>query len=875
MHNTQIMLDAVQTPSRESVSINKVRTAQSLHALFEAQAKRTPDAIAAEYAGRTLTYKKLNDEATRFGSVLASQGVEREKIVGIGLQRSLQLPIAIFGVLKAGGVCMPLDPEYPAERLAYMMEDAGVEVLIAEQEIESGYPNENPRVITVNHEIAELSADAKRALPAVEPGDAAWVVYTSGSTGRPRGVVLTHAGLVNHHLAAIDLYGITARDRVLQFSSLSFDISIEEMIPSWLAGATVVLRDPEMSLVPAEFVRWIERKKISVLDLPTAYWHELVHGLAKAKQTLPESLRLVIVGGEKASASALQTWTELSRGRVRWINTYGPSEATIIATSWEPGPGEELSASDLPIGRPIANTRIHLLDENLNPVESGVTGELYIGGAGVARGYLNRPVQTAEKFIPDPFSSEPGATLYKTGDMARYRQDGNIEFRGRTDQQVKIRGFRVELGEIETALERHPGVRECAATLLDDETKVLLAWIVPSGPKCPTARELRDFLSNTLPHYMIPAAFHAVPAMPLTPNGKVDRRGLMQHKNQIALDQGSVSSGDEMETRVVAILEKVLQVRPIGIHDGFFELGGNSLLAIRLMAAIDEAFGRTFPLATLFESSTAAQIASLLREKKETSVSSLVPVQPLGAKPPFFLVHGMGGHVLRFRDLVRHFAPHQPVFALQAQGLNGEAPCLNRVEEMADRYVEEIRSVQREGPYSLGGYSFGGFVALEIAQRLAEMGEEVEYLALIDTFAGQAYTKSSLLATFLRLPMNEKAEYLSNKIRKKIKRTVAGVALPATVKAVRQACAEAEMQYRPRIFKGKISLFLPSSKSLRNSRDEDGGWGAFATEGVVVYEIPGDHGSIVDEPNAKELAGLILSGMERVRSRQVRPARSA
>ncbi len=200
-------------------------------------------------------------------------------------------------------------------------------------------------MITVNHEIAELSADAKRALPAVEPGDAAWVVYTSGSTGRPRGVVLTHAGLVNHHLAAIDLYGITARDRVLQFSSLSFDISIEEMIPSWLAGATVVLRDPEMSLVPAEFVRWIERKKISVLDLPTAYWHELVHGLAKAKQTLPESLRLVIVGGEKASASALQTWTELSRGRVRWINTYGPSEATIIATSWEPGPGEELSAS--------------------------------------------------------------------------------------------------------------------------------------------------------------------------------------------------------------------------------------------------------------------------------------------------------------------------------------------------------------------------------------------------------------------------------------------------------------------------------------------------------------------------------------------------
>lgn len=860
---------------QEPAVINKKvePAASSIHDLFAAQAARTPHAIAAEYAGHQLTYRTLNDAAGRFASILASHGVGREKIVGIGLQRSLDLPIALLGTLMAGGACMPLDAEYPPERLAYMMEDANVDVIVSDGRIDNSDPKEKPCVVSLNQRLlAQILADGAKVHAPSRQHDAAWVVYTSGSTGRPRGVVLTHGGLVNHHLAAIDLYGLTPRDRVLQFSSLSFDISIEEMIPSWLAGATVVFRDPEMPLLPAEFIAWIEKKKITVLDLPTAYWHELVHGLAKTKQRLPESLRLVIVGGEKASASALRAWSEISRGKVRWINTYGPSEASIIATSWEPGTGEKVSDGELPIGRPIANTRIYLLDQNMRPVEPGATGEIYIGGVGVARGYVNRPLQTAEKFIRDPFSNESGAVLYKTGDLARYMPDGNIEFRGRTDHQVKIQGYRVELSEIESALERHPGVRECAAGLLDDETKVLLAWIVPSGSECPTTRELRDFLAGTLPSYMIPSAFHAILAMPLTPNGKVDRRALIHLKNPITPDHEAVSARDEIETKVVAIMEKVLQVQPIGIHDGFFDLGGNSLLAIRLMPAIEEAFGRSFPLHTLLNSSTPAQIAALLREKKETPVSTLVPVQPMGSERPLFLVHGMGGHVLRFRDLVRHFAPEQPVFALQAQGLSGEASCLNRVEDMADLYVEEIRVAQPQGPYAIAGYSFGGFVAVEIARRLIAQGQEVEYLALIDTFAAPAGGSSSLLKNFFRLPAQEKASYLSRKVQKKVRRMVQGVALPAAVKAVREACVEAERHYRPQVFEGKISLFLPSNRSLRNSRSEDGGWGPFASKGVVAYDVPGDHGTIVDEPNAKELARLIRSGLERVRTSKSRAA---
>jgi amino acid adenylation domain-containing protein len=860
-------------PQKAADMHNDMQVSATISDLFEAQAQRTPHAIAAEYAGACLTYRNLKLGANRFAYALANQGDARNSIVGIGLQRSLELPITLLGVLKAGGVCMPLDPEYPPERLAYMLDDARAEVLVTEPHLEKRYPSANAKVIPPNRDLSWLTESESETIQSrAQPGDAAWIVYTSGSTGQPRGVVLTHAGLVNHHLAAIELYGITASDRVLQFSSLSFDIAIEEMLPSWLAGATVVFRDRQTPLEPVEFMRWIERKKISVLDLPTAYWHELVHGLEKKGQSLPQSLRLVIVGGEKASAAALRSWTGISRGRVRWINTYGPSEATVIATSWEPRPGDERTERDLPIGRPIANTRIHLLDANLSPVGAGVTGELYIGGAGVARGYLNRPIETAEKFIPDPFSDERGATLYKTGDMACYRPDGNIEFRGRTDHQVKINGYRVELGEIETALEGHPGVRESAATIVGDENKVLAAWIVPSGPKSPTARELREFLGKTLPDYMIPAAFHAVPAMPLTPNGKVDRRALTQVEIHVTKHPTPVVSGDKMEDRIVAILEKVLQVHPIGIHDSFFELGGHSLLAIRLMAAIDEAFGRSLPLATLFQCSTAAQLAKVLRDPKQApAFSSLVPVQPVGTERPFFLVHGMGGHVLRFRALVRHFAPAQPVFALQAQGLSREAPCLNRVEDMADRYVEEIRAAQREGPYSLGGYSFGGLVALEIARRLKDLGQEVEYLALIDTFAGKPATTNSLLRRFLRLSRDEKISYLSRKMRKKVRRTIAGAALPAAVKAVRQACADAERSYQPRVFEGKISLFLPSRKSLRNSTAEDGGWGDFAAQGVVVYEIPGDHGDIVDEPSAGELARLILSGIKR--ARVVRPSR--
>jgi amino acid adenylation domain-containing protein len=863
MRHSPTILAPIILPTRQA---SASAADASIHALFQAQARRTPDTIAVEYAGTRLTYQDLNERAERFASIASAQGVGREKIVGIGLERSLALPIAMFGVLKAGGVCMPLDPEYPRERLAYMMEDAGAEVLVAEPEFEKRYSRPNTRVISPSRDLrGRAGADGEKLPSRTQAGDAAWIVYTSGSTGQPRGVVLTHAGLVNHHVAAIDLYGITAADRVLQFSSLSFDIAIEEMFPSWLAGATVVFRDPEMPLVPSEFVRWIERKKISVLDLPTAYWHELVHGLAEKKQSLPESLRLVIVGGEKASAASLRIWSGISQGKVRWINTYGPSEATVIATSWEPRPEEEISERELPIGRPIANTHIYLLGPDLKPVESGASGELYIGGAGVARGYLNRPVQTAEKFIPNPFSNEP-PILYKTGDMACYRPDGNIEFRGRRDHQVKIRGFRVELGEIEAALEAHPGVRESAATVVENENKFLAAWIVPSGSGCPTARELREFLAKTLPDYMIPSAFHVVPAMPLTPNGKVDRLGLTRLENPLPHDREVVLAGDEMEARIVAILEKVLQVRPIGIRDGFFELGGNSLLAIRLMAAIDQEFGRTFPLATLLKASTAAQIAVILRDPKQAAVAgSLVAVQPLGTAPPFFLVHGMGGHVLRFRALVQHFAPNQPVLALQAQGLSGEAHCLNRVEDMADLYLQEIRSQQKEGPYCIGGYSFGGFVALEIARRLASLGEEIQYLALIDTFAGEPAGKSSLLLNLLRLSPRQQVSYLSLKVRKKIRRMIAGVALPAPVKAVRQACAEAERHYKPGVFDGKISLFLPSRKSLRNSRAEDGGWGEFAAQGVEVHEVPGDHGSIVDEPNAGELARLILAGIKRAR----------
>ena len=460
---------------------------------------------------------------------------------------------------------------------------------------------------------------------------------------------------------------------MLQFSSISFDIAIEEIFPTWAAGGTVVLKPEDFSLGFSEFVSFLREYSITALDLPTAYWHEWTNYLHEnPRLTLPASLRLVIVGGEKVSAAGLARWQERVAGQIRWINTYGPSEASVIATAFEPAAGE--TPTSVPIGRPIANTQIHLLDADRQPVGIGTPGEIYIAGDGVALGYLNRPELTAEKFVQDPFSSDSAARMYRTGDMARYRDDGEIEFLGRQDNQIKIRGFRVEPGEIEEVLARHEAVREAAVIAQEPSPgqKRLLAYVVMSRSLGAAGGErLRAYLKERLPDYMVPSLVFLLEALPLTPNGKIDRRALGQMNPAATVENVETVNDGSLSGKIAAIWTEVLD-RPVGLNDNFFELGGHSLLAARMMHRLGQMMGRPLPLAMLLQAPTVEQLSAALQGNSLVRYwSSIVAIQPEGAKAPFFCIHGVGGNVVGFRDLGRHMGRPIPFTDYKLAALMG------------------------------------------------------------------------------------------------------------------------------------------------------------------------------------------------------------
>ncbi len=840
-----------------------------VHDLVADRAALAPESTAVVHGDRQLTFRELNERANQLADYLAKKSIRKDVPVGICLKRSLELTVALLGVMKAGGACLPLDPDYPDERLAYMLADSHAPVLLTQ-------PGLLPRLGDAKTEVVHLSSDWKilkgcspedSAGPS-DPSSLAYVIYTSGSTGQPRGVMLEHRGLVNHHAAAIQLYDLQPSDRTLQFSSLSFDIAIEEIFPTWIAGGTVVLRTEEMPLAGSDFLQWIRHRGITVLDLPTAYWHELVRALTETGEKLPPSLRLLIVGGEKASASAFASWVKCGGGRVRWVNTYGPTEASIIVTSYEPDPAQPVPES-LPIGSAIANTHLYILDEQRKPVSLGATGELYISGPGVARGYLGRPELTAEKFIIDPFTPEQGRRMYRTGDLVRSLEDGNIEFLGRADFQVKIRGFRVELGEIEAVLEKHPGIASAVVVAHEaNGEKRLAGYVIANDPK-PSGQELSKYLKDRLPEYMVPTDFVFLETMPLTPNGKVDRRALPAPRLSTERGTDFVAPRNEFESIMTRQWEQVLGKRPIGVRDNFFEIGGHSLAAARLMGMVGKKFGKKLLLTDLLQAPTIEELVALVRlETPSAGRSAVIALQPLGSKPPFFFVHGLGGSVLRFRDLARHMAPDQPFFGIQAQGLDGTQPCLQRVDDMADVYLVHLRLAQPEGPYYLGGYSFGGYVALEMARRLQVQGEEIRALVLLDTYAGES---RSVLERFLSLSTEQKIAYLKRRTRryqKGIKRRIDFMFLPPAVKNVRRTLAVAENNYKLEAYSGRILLFRASEKGLRGLEDPTGGWHKFVAGGLDVHEIDGDHGDILNEPNVESLARELRDCLLRAQSEQ-------
>jgi len=835
-----------------------------LHELFEEQARSNSEAIAVVLGNQQLTYRELNEKANQLARHLQKLGVGKNIPVAIGLASSPEFAISLLAVLKAGGACVPLDPSYPQPRLQLMLEDVKAPVLLTKHGQLPDIAPASTQTLDFTTLSSLLSAYAVENLPATAtPDSVAYIIYTSGSTGTPKGVLLGHRGLVNHSAASLSLYGLSPRDRVLQFSSISFDIAIEEIFPTWAAGGTVVFKTEDFSLGFAEFMSFIQRQAISVLDLPTAYWHEWTNYLHEnPRLPLPEALRLVIVGGEKVSVAGLTRWQERVRGKISWVNTYGPSEASVIATAFAPeNSGCTLNA--VPIGRPIANTQIHLLDANLQQVPIGAPGEIFIGGDGVALGYLNRPDLTAEKFVSDPFCS--GARLYRTGDMARYRSNGEIEFLGRQDNQVKIRGFRVEPGEIEEVLGRHENIREAAVIAQESSPgqKRLVAYVVLSRSLAGGSDDLRNYLKDRLPDYMVPWAFITLDAMPMTPNGKIDRRALsLQQQPQPGVP--AIKNDGSLTSKIATIWQELLG-RPVGLQDNFFELGGHSLLAARMMHRLGQIVGRPLPLAILLQAPTIEQLSSAL-ENPENGLSqfwsSIVAIQPQGANPPFFCIHGVGGNVVGFRDLGRHMGPTHPFYGLQARGLDGTHPCLTSVEEMAAQYLQDIRSVQPQDPYFIGGYSFGGLFAYEMARQLTARGEQVAFLALFDTAPGNVKPQTaSLLKSFARPTPKFLFSDLPRGLYKGVRRRVRALRVPRSLKNVFFANTRAAEQYALKPYDGKITLFRATEKSLRAASNPYAAWKNLALGGLEFQDISGDHYGVLVEPQvatfAERLKGCI------------------
>lgn len=856
---------------------------ETVTALFEAEAARRPDATALEFRGGRWTYGELNARADHVARSLSSAGVREGMRVGVALARCPEMIAALVGILKAGAAYVPLDPEYPAERLAWMRQDAALAAVVTSGPGGSG--SDIPAIIVDRERPRPSARSGDTPRPGGDPDGIAYVMYTSGSTGKPKGVAVTHRGIVRlvRNAGFADL---SEGQTFLQAASLSFDASTFEIWAPLANGGRLVLLDPGIPAL-SDIEAAIREHGVTTLWLTAGLFHLAVDERPEALAPLAQ----LLAGGDVLSpAHVAKALARLPRTRL--INGYGPTETTTFACchtieAGDPGRGT------IPIGRPIGNTRVYLLDRHLQPVPVGVTGEMFIGGVGVARGYWNQPALTASRFVPDPFSGDPGARLFRTGDLARYREEGEIEFLGRRDAQVKIRGFRVEPAEVEAALAEHPDVREVAVEGRRDGSAetALDAYLVRRDGCGASAEDLRHWAASRLPAYMVPSTFTFLEGLPLSANGKLDRRALPAPRGE---NGGAfVPPRDALELQLSWIWEEILGAPRVSVRDNFFALGGHSLLAVRLFARLENVLGRRLPLATLFQAPTIEQLAAVIREEGWTEPwSSLVVVQGGGARPPFFCVPGVGGNVVGFHTLARHLGADQPVYGLQAQGLDGVSPPHTRVEEMAAHYVAQMRAMIPRGPYFLGGASFGGRVAFEMARQLEAAGERPALVALFDTFAPGAaapapvgvLVRHAVERSFARIAYHmenlllqkERGRYLRKKaltVRRRIRSRLWQLAyrffaeyskpLPRALRSVREAGYLANRDYMPGPFPGRVTLFRAAIRSVADATDRDMGWSRLALGGVEVHHVAGDHENMLVEPHVRVLARELRACIDR------------
>jgi amino acid adenylation domain-containing protein len=686
----------------------------------------------------------------------------------------------------------------------------------------------------------------------------AYLIYTSGSTGRPKGVIGQQRGLLNRFNWMWKTYPFEAGDVCCQKTSISFVDSIWEILGPLLQGIKTVIVSDEMVQEPRLFIKYLAEEQITRITAVPSYLQAMLDAYSDLQKRLPK-LKFWVSSGEILSKELYQRFCE-KLPQSLLLNLYGSSEVSADVTCYDTNSMSPIRQS-VPIGRPIANTHIYILDSSLQPVPVGVPGELYIGGDNLAAGYLNLGKTTENSFIPNPFSDKQDSRLFKTSDRGRWLLDGNIEYIGRVDHQVKIRGFRIELGEVETVLSQHPEVRETVVTARENQPdeKHLVAYFVSSRKQTPTIDELRRYLNQKLPDYMVPSAFVMLDSLPLLPNGKVDHRALpAPEKVSQEPAEFFVKPRDELELQLTKIWERVLGIKTIGMKDNFFDLGGHSLMAVRLFAQIQKIFGKDLPLATLFQAPTVEQLASILRQEGWSSPwSSLVPMQPSGSRPPFFCTHGCGGIVFHMHGLVRHLFPEQPFYGLKAQGLEKGQVLHTRIEDMAAFYIKEIQTIQPDGPYFIGSTGDGGTIGLEMAHQLNLQGQKVALLVLINPVTIQSKTSQfsfvrSIYGGSLKYFFHRLVDFMHNRpLLPYVKYTFFNRVLvnwrifqrfiPMNIQRehhFRGSIRNALLNYTPQVYPGRITCFL-CEKFSGNSQKRISYWHDIAGGGLDVRIVPG------------------------------------
>jgi amino acid adenylation domain-containing protein len=847
---------------------------QCIDRLFEQQVAIAGDAVALVFQSQQLTYRQLNERANRLANYLLAIGVKSGDLIGIALDRSIETIVGILAILKAGGAYLPLDLSYPPARLAFMLENARVSVLVTKKAVRDRLPSHPARTIDLDTDWDEIvRASPNNPQRSGQADDLAYVMYTSGSTGQPKGVCIPHRGVVRL-VKNTNYLDFSPQQVWLQLAPISFDASTLEIWGSLLNGGKLVLFPGEKPSL-SELGQTIDRHQITTLWLTAGLFHLMVDERIEDLQPL----RQLIAGGDVLSVPHVRK-VLATLPDCQLINGYGPTENTTFTCCYPISSLEGLTS--VPIGRPIANTQVYVLDPNRQPVPIGIPGELYIGGDGLACGYLDRDELTREKFVTDPFA--PRERLYRTGDLVRYLPDGNLEFLGRIDTQVKIRGFRIELGEIDAVLAQHPAVREVRTIDREDRPgdKRLVAYLVIDRVADAAAPDFRSFLQSKLPDYLIPSAFVTVSALPLTANGKVDRRALpVPEFDLTATIDTFLAPQNEVELQLTKIWERVLGIQPIGMRDNFFELGGHSLMAVRLFAEIERVWHQNLPLATLFQAQTIAELAIVLRESEWSPPwSSLVLIQPGGAKPPLFCIHPIGGNILEYYALANYLGREHPVYGLQSQGLDGQQAPFRSVEDMASHYITEIRTVQPHGPYLLLGYSFGGLVAFEMARQLDAVGEKIQMLALLDCSVPNLPSRRPLFGQSLKvhlcnlwqLNFQERSNYIMGRItyrysndneRDFLAKTLYDPQdLTPPLLNVLEANLEAGENYIARSYAGPVDLFRCQVQDLEHYLHPEFGWVDLVGDRLKIYHVAGSHFRMMKEPRIQFLAGQIESCLQ-------------